>query len=139
MSSGKPSPFALLPTAILFGLGIGNLWGVAGLVTRLASPEWVWVLPVLSLAVLVACLCGVARVWWSRGAAVPLVAIVVTGWLFAAPWAAVTGKFTTYGWSLWLLVLAGCGALALLIAWFLERNTPADAAPDNSRERAHEQ
>src|SRR5687767_1286358 len=98
------SAFALVPTALFFGLGIGNLWGVAGLFTGLDPPGWIWTFPALCLVVLVACLCGVARIWWSRGAAVPLIAIVVTSWAFAAPWAAATGKLTIFGWSLWLLV-----------------------------------
>jgi len=126
MATGKPSPFALLPTALLFGLGIGNLWGVAGIFSRLGNPEWAWAFPVICVSVLVACLCGVARAWWSRGAAVPLLTIVVAGWLFAAPWAAVTKNFTTYAWGLWLLVLAGCGAIAFVFAWLLERNRPVD-------------
>ena len=138
MATSKSSPFALLPTALLFGLGIGNLWGVAGIFTRLGNPEWAWALPVVSLRVLVACLCGVARAWWARGAAVPLFTIVVAGWLFAAPWAAVNGRFTGYAWGLWLLVLFGCAALALLIAWLIERNRPAAAMPDKSPERARE-
>jgi hypothetical protein len=139
MASGKPSPFALLPTALFFGLGLGNLWGVAGLFTRLGSPEWAWAFPVVCLVVLVGCLCGVARAWWRRGAAVPLFTIVVTSWLFAAPWAAVNQKFTTYAWSLWLFVLAGCGALAYVIAWLLERGRPMDAMPGSSLEPAHEE
>jgi hypothetical protein len=138
MATRKPSPFAILPTALLFGLGIGNLWGISGIFTRLGNPEWVWVFPVVSLGVLVACLCGVARAWWSIGAAVPLFTIVVAAWLFAAPWAAVTGKFTTYGWSVWLFVLAGCAALALLVARLLERNRPASAMPNKSLEGTRE-
>jgi hypothetical protein len=135
MATGNPSPFALLPTALFFGLGIGNLWGVAGVFTRLGNPEWVWVFPFLSLGVLTACLCGVARAWWSRGAAVPLLTIVVTGWLCAAPWAALNRKFTTYGWSIWFLVLAGCGLIAYVLAWRLERARPAAATPNTSLNR----
>jgi hypothetical protein len=138
MATNKPSPFALLPTALLFGLGIGNLWGVAGIFTRLGNPEWAWVSPVVSLSVLVACLCEVARAWWPRGAFVPLFTIVVAGWLCAAPWAAVTGEFTTHAWGLWLVVLVGCAALALLIAWLLERNRSAASMPNKSLERTRE-
>ena len=125
MATGKPSPFALVPTALFFGLGIGNLWGLGGLFLRLGSPEWGWILPGLSLGVLTACLCGVARAWWSLGAAVPLFTIVATGWLFSAPWAALNRKFTMYGWSVWFLVLTVCGVLAYVIAWRLERNRSA--------------
>jgi len=138
MESRKIAGFTLLPTAILFGLGIGNLWGIAGLFTRLGNPEWVWVLQIVCLAVLVAFLCGVARAWWARGAAIPLFLIVVAAWIFSAPFAAATGKFTLSAWAVWLLVLAACGSLAYLVAWLLERGKPNDAMPNTSLERTRE-
>jgi hypothetical protein len=111
----------LLATAMLFGLGIGNLWGIAGLFTRLGNPEWVWVIPIFCLLALIAFLCGVARAWWAHGAAVPLFLILVAGSMSSAPWAAANGKFTLSAWALWLLVLLGCGLFAFLVAWLLER------------------
>ena len=127
MESRKVSGFTLLPTAVLFGLGIGNLWGIAGLFTRLGNPEWVWSFQIVCLAVLIAFLCGVARAWWRRGAAIPLFLIVVAAWIFSAPFAAVMGKFTVSAWAVWLLVLIGCGTLALAVAWLLERRSRDDA------------
>jgi hypothetical protein len=127
MTSRKLSGFSLLPTAILFGLGIGNLWGIAGLFTRLGNPEWVWLIQIICLAVLVSFLCGVARAWWARGAAIPLFLIVAAAWIFSAPVAAVMGKFTLSAWVIWLLVLAACGSLALLVAWLVERGKRGDA------------
>jgi hypothetical protein len=127
MESRKVSGFTLLPTAALFGLGIGNLWGIAGVFSRIGNAEWVWMVQAACLIVLVAFLCGVARAWWTRGAAIPLLLILVAAWIFSAPIAAVTGKFTLAAWATWLLVLAGCGAVALLLAWLLERGTRTDA------------
>src|ERR1043165_3028076 len=121
MESLKISGFSLLPTAILFGLGIGNLWGIAGLFTRLGNPEWVWMIQAGCLAVLIAFLCGVARAWWVRGAATPLFLILAAAWLFSAPIALATGKFSVAAWAVWLLVLAGCGCLAMVVAWLFER------------------
>jgi hypothetical protein len=127
MQSRKISGLTLLPTAMLFGLGIGNLWGIVGLFMGLGNPEWAWAIPLASLGVLVAFLCGLARVWWARGAVVPLFLIVAAAWIFSAPVAVVTGKFTLTAWAVWLLVLAGCGGLALLMAWLLERGQRQDA------------
>ncbi len=124
------SGISLLPTALFFGLGIGNLWGLAGLFTRLGNPEWVLVLPAVCLAVLVAFLCGVARAWWKRGATIPLFMIIVAAWIFSAPWAAANGRFTWWGWALWLVVLFGCGAAAYLLAWLLESRRPGPDAPE---------
>lgn len=128
MESRKVSGFSLLPTAILFGIGIGNLWGIAGLFTRLGNPGWVKVIQVSCLAVLIAFLCGVARAWWARGAATPLFLILVAAWLFSAPIALATGKFSMSAWALWLLVLAGCGCVALLVAWLFERRGRGQAS-----------
>jgi hypothetical protein len=127
MEPRKIAGFALLPTAILFGLGIGNLWGIAGLFTQLGNPKWVWMLQLACLAVLITFLCGVARAWWVRGAVMPMFLMVAAAWLFSAPAAAVMGKFTLWGWAIWLLVLAGCGSLALLLAWLFERGRWGDA------------
>jgi hypothetical protein len=121
MESRRLAAFTLLPTAILFGLGIGNLWGIAGLFTQFGNPNWVWVIQSSCLAVLIAFLCGVARVWWARGAVMPIFLIVAAAWIFSAPAAAVMGRFTFSSWAGWLLVLAGCGSLALLLAWLFER------------------
>lgn len=125
MTSRKLSGLALLPTAIMFGLGIGNLWGVAGMSTRVGNPAWVWALHIVLLAVLVAFLTGVARAWRARGAAIPLFLIIVAAWVFSAPYAVITGEFTMYAWALWFVVLSGCGGLALLVAWLLERGRSA--------------
>jgi hypothetical protein len=138
MEAHRNLRLTMLATAALFGLGIGNLWGIAGIFTRLGSPEWIWVFPILCLVVLVGFLCGVARAWWVRGAVVPLLFIVVFGWLFSAPWAAVNGKFTFSAWATWLLVLLGCALLAIFLAWLLERQRPGAAPPDNSLERTRE-
>jgi hypothetical protein len=127
MESRKISAFSLLPTAILFGLGIGNLWGIAGLFSRLGTPDWLWLLHLACLAVLTAFLCGVAQIWWTRGAAIPLFAIVAAAWVFSAPVAAITGRFTPSSWAVWLLVLVGCASVALLAAWLLERGKRNDA------------
>ena len=127
MESRKISAFSLLPTAILFGLGIGNLWGIAGLFARLGTPDWFWIIQIACLAVLIAFLSGVARIWWNRGAAIPLAAIVAAAWVFSAPAAAVTGRFTSSTWAVWLVVLAGCASVALLVAWLFERGKQSDA------------
>ena len=127
MESRKISAFSLLPTAILFGLGIGNLWGIAGLFTRLGTPDWFWILNLACLAVLVVALCGVARIWWTRGAVIPLFSIVAAAWVFSVPVAVFTGRFTLSVWATWLLVLAGCATIALLGAWLLERGKRDDA------------
>jgi hypothetical protein len=138
MTTRKTPVYALLPTALFFGLGVGNLWGVAGLFTRLGDPDWVLAFPIVALIVLVLCLCGVARAWWSKGAVAPIFVTVVASWVFAAPWAAITGKFTVWAWALWLPVLLGCGGLALMIAWLFERQKPTDAMPNTSLERSRE-
>jgi hypothetical protein len=127
MEQRKVSAFTLLPTAILFGLGIGNLWGIAGLFSRIGNAEWVWIVQAACLVVLITFLCAVARAWWARGAAIPLLLMLVAAWIFSAPIAAATGKFTLSAWATWLLVLAGCGSLALLLAWLLERGRRGDA------------
>jgi hypothetical protein len=127
MESRRISAFSLLPTAILFGLGIGNLWGIAGLFTRLGTPRWFWILNAGCLAVLVAALGGVARIWWTRGAVIPLFSIVAAAWVFSAPIAVITGRFTLSAWATWLLVLAGCAIFALSAAWLLERGKRNDA------------
>lgn len=125
MTSRKVPGLALMPTAIMFGLGIGNLWGLAGMFTRIGNPGWIWVLHIALLAVLVGFLSGVARAWWARGAAIPLFLIIVAAWVFSAPYALIAGKFTMYEWALWFVVLSGCGGLALLVAWLLERGRSA--------------
>jgi hypothetical protein len=123
MSTRKTSGFNLLPTAALFGLGIGNLWGIAELFMRLGNPEWVLMFPICCLAVLIAFLCAVARIWLARGAVVPFLLIVVAAWIFSAPWAAANGKFTSHDWAVWFLVLMGCALVALLLAWLMERRS----------------
>jgi hypothetical protein len=120
MNPRKVSGFSLLPAAALFGLGIGNLWGIAGLFTSLGNPEWVWMIPACCLVVLIAFLCAVARVWLARGAVVPFFLIVMAAWIFSAPWAAANGKFTAIAWAVWFLVLTGCALVALLLAWLME-------------------
>ncbi|HEX5160826.1 MAG TPA: hypothetical protein VFV88_03835 [Steroidobacteraceae bacterium] len=132
MNTRRATGLSLLPTAILFGMGVGNLWGVAGLFTRLSRPEWALLIPAVLLAVLVAFLTGVARAWWPRGAAIPLFLCIVAAWVVSAPWAAVHRKFSLWGWSLWLIVLFGCAALALFLAWLLERRKPTPADPSES-------
>jgi len=131
VNTRRANGLSLLPTSILFGMGVGNLWGLAGLFTRLASPEWTLLFPAICLAVLVAFLTGVARAWWQRGAAIPMFMSIVAAWVFSAPWAAVHRKFSLSGWALWLIVLFGCAALALLLAWLLERRKPR---PDDTSE-----
>jgi hypothetical protein len=127
MGSRNISVFSLLPTAIVIGLGIGNLWGIGGIFTDLGTPTWFWIIQIACLAVLVACLTGMARIWWTRGAAIPLFSIVAAAWIFSAPAAAIAGKFTLAAWSEWLVVLAGCACAALLVAWLIERSRRNDA------------
>ena len=127
MESRKTSVFSLLPTAIVVGLGIGNLWGIGGIFTHLGTPTWFWIIQIACLAVLVASLTGMARIWWTRGAAIPLFSIVAAAWIFSAPAAAIAAKFTLTAWAIWLVVLAGCASAALLVAWLLERSKRNDA------------
>ena len=126
MESRKNSAFALLPTAVLFGLGIGNLWGIVDLFTHFQNPHWIWLIHIACLAILTAFFCGVARAWWIRGAAKPLFLIVAAAWIFSAPIAAVMGKFTIIVWTAWLLALVACASFALLVAWLFERRAHRD-------------
>jgi len=82
VNTRRANGLSLLPTAILFGMGVGNLWGLADLFMRLTSPEWMLLFPAICLAVLVAFLTGVARAWWQRGAAIPMFMSVVAAWVF---------------------------------------------------------
>lgn len=132
MNTRRANGLSLLPTAILFGMGIGNLWGVVGLFTRLSRPEWDLLIPAIFLAVLVAFLTGVARAWWQRGAAIPLFMSIVAAWVVSAPWARMHGNFSLWSWALWLIVLFGCAAVALLLAWLLERRKPRAAETSES-------